>query len=560
MAVNFTKHQDEITNAWRKVVEAKDTQNWALFGYEGSTNIIKLDATGSGGLDELVRELNCSLIQYAFCRVIDRELNLNKLVLINWQGDSAPLSRKGLCASHVGDVTNYFKGCTQTITIRNDDEATREHLMEQIVKTSASKIDLSRHQNSFNQNSNNDSANNSISLHIKVDISSDLTANRKSFWQQQEEEEKERLAEEKRRAAEKQAQFEKERKQRQEFEAKKLAETIKERERLIEANKKAERPVGGKQQPSSQVTSTTADHAGDDDDADDGRVGRRSELIRLERNQETQSLISKGLIKNKRAIFEQAQQQHQQSQQQTLTRRSSGAIVTQRMNAFKSLDNSSSAVSSSVNVSTTGNSVVNKLANSFAEQANVDGDRASGLSNPVAIRKEVEPVVLTKDSEHHIGSPAQDVSHASESNEVGENEHVNKITAPASPSPSSKPQQLSHENGQDKAADVSQDVNGNSENSFSDKSLSNEAAANTTSEVITNEELIMNGKKSNITAVAMFDYQAADNTEISFDPDDNIGHIQKVDPGWWHGQVMSGRFKGQIGLFPANYVQELESP
>ncbi|KAL1509421.1 hypothetical protein ABEB36_004163 [Hypothenemus hampei] len=57
-----------------------------------------------------------------------------------------------------------------------------------------------------------------------------------------------------------------------------------------------------------------------------------------------------------------------------------------------------------------------------------------------------------------------------------------------------------------------------------------------------------------ITAVALYDYQAAAEDEISFDPDDVITHIEKIDEGWWRGLC-----KGKYGLFPANYVQCNES-
>ncbi|XP_030756251.1 src substrate cortactin [Sitophilus oryzae] len=53
-----------------------------------------------------------------------------------------------------------------------------------------------------------------------------------------------------------------------------------------------------------------------------------------------------------------------------------------------------------------------------------------------------------------------------------------------------------------------------------------------------------------ITAIALYDYQAAADDEISFDPDDVITHIEKIDEGWWRGLC-----KGKYGLFPANYVQ-----
>ncbi|CAB3402840.1 unnamed protein product [Caenorhabditis bovis] len=52
-----------------------------------------------------------------------------------------------------------------------------------------------------------------------------------------------------------------------------------------------------------------------------------------------------------------------------------------------------------------------------------------------------------------------------------------------------------------------------------------------------------------LTAKALWDYQAADDTEISFDPDDIIEEIEQVDAGWWKGKA-----HGRVGLFPANYV------
>uniref|UniRef100_A0A8C5MQB0 Drebrin like n=1 Tax=Leptobrachium leishanense TaxID=445787 RepID=A0A8C5MQB0_9ANUR len=57
-----------------------------------------------------------------------------------------------------------------------------------------------------------------------------------------------------------------------------------------------------------------------------------------------------------------------------------------------------------------------------------------------------------------------------------------------------------------------------------------------------------------LCARALYDYQAADDTEISFDPDDLITHIEMIDEGWWRGYGPSGSF----GMFPANYVELLE--
>uniref|UniRef100_UPI0037E9A7F8 drebrin-like b isoform X5 n=1 Tax=Semicossyphus pulcher TaxID=241346 RepID=UPI0037E9A7F8 len=54
-----------------------------------------------------------------------------------------------------------------------------------------------------------------------------------------------------------------------------------------------------------------------------------------------------------------------------------------------------------------------------------------------------------------------------------------------------------------------------------------------------------------ICARALYDYQAADDTEISFDPDEIITGIEMIDEGWWRGYSPDGSF----GMFPANYVE-----
>ncbi|GFR91052.1 drebrin-like protein [Elysia marginata] len=43
----------------------------------------------------------------------------------------------------------------------------------------------------------------------------------------------------------------------------------------------------------------------------------------------------------------------------------------------------------------------------------------------------------------------------------------------------------------------------------------------------------------------------ADDTEITFDPDDIITNIEQIDEGWWQGFGPDGSY----GMFPANYVE-----
>lgn len=52
---------------------------------------------------------------------------------------------------------------------------------------------------------------------------------------------------------------------------------------------------------------------------------------------------------------------------------------------------------------------------------------------------------------------------------------------------------------------------------------------------------------------ALYDYQAEDESEISFEPGDIIKDVETVDKAWWRGWSKDGR----QGLFPANYVETI---
>lgn len=76
---------------------------------------------------------------------------------------------------------------------------------------------------------------------------------------------------------------------------------------------------------------------------------------------------------------------------------------------------------------------------------------------------------------------------------------------------------------------------------------SNPLATGLTDEQINLAEYI---EDTGISAIALYDYEATADDEISFDPNDIISHIEQIDEGWWRGLC-----KNRFGLFPANYVQ-----
>uniref|UniRef100_A0AC35TIF9 ADF-H domain-containing protein n=1 Tax=Rhabditophanes sp. KR3021 TaxID=114890 RepID=A0AC35TIF9_9BILA len=55
-------------------------------------------------------------------------------------------------------------------------------------------------------------------------------------------------------------------------------------------------------------------------------------------------------------------------------------------------------------------------------------------------------------------------------------------------------------------------------------------------------------------AIALWDYQAEEENEISFEPEDILQQIEQIDSGWWKGLNP----KGSYGMFPSNYVKLLD--
>lgn len=102
-----------------------------------------------------------------------------------------------------------------------------------------------------------------------------------------------------------------------------------------------------------------------------------------------------------------------------------------------------------------------------------------------------------------------------------------------------------------------EDANAHQDQIYSNVDIINEQTANsnqqpyaaiaTTDDQIDLAEYI---EDTGIRAIALYDYEATAEDEISFDPNDIITHIEQIDEGWWRGLC-----RNRYGLFPANYVQ-----
>ncbi|CAN7941556.1 unnamed protein product [Ixodes pacificus] len=296
MAVNLVSHKDALLGAWKDVVDDKTSTNWALFGYDKQSYDLCVVSTGDGGLEELVEELNCGKIMYAFCKVEDPNTSLSKFILINWQGEGAPLVKKGCCANHFMDIDRFFKGSHITITARTEDDVEPALILDKVSKCTASTFN-------FKQRSDPTESTKPIgSVYKRIQPAREISSTeREKFWMKEQEEEKRRVEEEKVKAEAARNRLAEEVKERELKDARAREEWFKERSLSIDKMREAEK--NAQNSTHNKVNKKLWEQQLQEDMQDEEDRKRRSQHLRTQRNEEAQALIAQRTF-NAKAMFE----------------------------------------------------------------------------------------------------------------------------------------------------------------------------------------------------------------------------------------------------------------
>lgn len=523
MSVNFYKNRDQMVSAYKEVINEKSNINWALFGYEKQTNDLTLVDKGEGGLEQLFDEFNSCKILYAFCKVMDPNTELIKYIIINWQGEGAPLQRKGICINHFRDISDFFKGSHLTINARNEEDVEPTVILNKISKVSA-KVNL-KDRSDLSENIAPVGTN-----YKRVQPQREISqTDREKFWVKTQEEEKNRLTEEKKKSVETRAIIEKEREEREYREAKQREANTKLRDQQILKIRESEQIA---------VQNDVKDKATvNDSNDDDNERRKRSEKLRKERTQEAKSVIPERSIKNARAIFEQNSSAGQLNSIRN-TSQPENKLISSRKGIFetdKSVPNNAINNVNSINTITTNNntnnvntiSSINTKSNAFVEQSIDEKDSNTVYSTIIQSKVETEPQVMT-------------------SNEI-------ERQTETEPSDVVFTRNLLQETYLDnhQLEDIAEEQTWDDPNNTIEEE---EDQYDSTENIISGEKSLVINDGGLKRARALFDYQAADETEISFDPEDIITHIEQIDSGWWQGLASDGTY----GLFPANYVELID--
>jgi len=467
MSLDLKKHGVAIKKACQEVTNDKTDINWALFGYEGQSYTLKVMSTGDDGLEELVGDFNPSQIQYAFLKVEDPKTSLPKFVLINWQGESAPGSRKGACARHVPDLEKFLAGHHMTISVRNEDELDIDLILEKVAKCTVSQFNFKEKPTGMDH-----SPKPVGTAHKKINPQAELPSLRlrEEFWEKDQSDEKMRQLVDREKKVKEQREGDEARTKREEKEKTERDNKINEKEKVVNAQRVQEESASKgnvfKEREAWEKQRT-------EDARDSEERSRRSEAMRKERNQEAKELVQQRDGDAKK-VFQRNSSQGQMNFSKPI---SPGVISTPPAFNANNLNNISSVV---------------------------NGASAA--------------VVETPDS--------------------NDNEVINSDIAPPPPAfDTSVVENLHH------ACPVT----------ISEEAVEHEVEESP--EVSENSPVSAGLDSYGVCAVALYDYQASDETEISFDPGQIISHIDQIDPGWWQGLGPCGNY----GLFPANYVEIIDN-
>ncbi|XP_035464099.2 drebrin-like protein B [Scophthalmus maximus] len=502
MSVNLSKNGAALMAAYKEVVDGKSDTNWALFTYEGNSNDIRLVETGDGGLEEMVEELNSGKVMYAFCRVQDPNSGLPKYVLINWTGEGVKDSRKGMCANHVSSIGNFLQGAHVTINARDDEDVEPDTILAKVAK--ASGVNFNFHK----QTEYRDAPRGPVgSVYLKVNAVEEIQRTKKDdFWGQTQRDEEVRRREETGRAEQERLRSESERREMEERQTRERERKEKERAQRMQEDKIYQRQ------------------------REEEEEEREREQQRLNQ-QETPQKKKSGI--NSAASVQKAHEAKSLISQRSFNPRD---VFKQREQSFEVHDRPSPAAARP-----------GKLQSPFLSQKSFEREtarqpqyptppavvRASSVTPPSPVRPDSPPAAAFTYVPHETPETTSSPVHPADGEEEWSDEFDDDADEPT-PEPAEEPA-APEENLYEAAgsqASPEEDLYENVERHYD-----------------TVEE--QNGE--NVCAKAVYDYQAADNTEITFDPEDIITGIEMLDEGWWRGYGPDGHY----GMFPANYVELL---
>lgn len=584
MSVNLSKYRESLLAAWKDVLDEKTSTNWALFGYEGLSNDLKFISKGDGGIEELIDDLNSGKVMYGFLKVDMPSGAISKFVLINWQGEGAPNVRKGSCANHVRDVTNLFMGSHLTMHARTEDDLDPQLILDKLA-TAGSAFN-------FKSPRSEQTPKGPVgTVYQKVNPGKEINSEeRDQFWLKEEQEEKKRVAAEKLRKEQEKRKAEEDLRKRDELEASRRAKA--EQERSMKKSSPTDlSPTAGltasealRKQRSAEAKelighSTSAARALFEQNLAQGQMmSKKSGYNNVPEKPIRSSVVAQRINSLTQSQSQPAKPTLQQPEEPEPAKTSpirnidkiKMSLESPSQIQYEPIFDPLSVGDLSPSTETEPSSFSSVITSSYSERSQIEQDSdiikaepayrdikippadpdTSPTKEPVVSLVQSEPII----KQNILENDMFDASYSSSSNDNDDDDSDNKFsTIKRSPYSKTSPAEGTAERGElSRQNTVIENVNFKKEHT-------NGTNGTATLDDISPEGLEDDGiyqdldDDPGLAARALYDYQAADDSEITFDPGDIITHIDQIDEGWWQGLGPQGTF----GLFPANYVELL---
>ncbi|KAK2163664.1 hypothetical protein LSH36_75g01036 [Paralvinella palmiformis] len=606
--VDLDRNRSQLQQAYNDVSNLKTDTDWILLGYEGQSNVLKLVAKGDGGIEEMVDDLSSGQIMYAFCRVLDPNTNLPKFVLINWQGEGVQEMRKGSCSNHFRDVSNILRGAHVTVHARTEDDVDVDDILKKVAKSSGANYSFHKEKPnpemnapagpvlkiSFPLQNNHVSryqirANQAPQLEIKPDL-------RDKFWKKQQEDEKDRQEELQKKNRDAKEKMEIERREREQREAQQREAKEQERIKKIYETKKAEREAENAKdaEMKKKWEETQVEALRDDEER-----RKRAEKLKKERAQEAKSLVQQRSA-NPRDAFERKTSQFDQQpakEPPPPPRKLKSGFLDEPKSQFDEPQKpvrsppakqpsppaaAPAAVPAAPAILAGG---LPKRQDSDeeeeAEEQDWNGNQEDNLvlflSDGGMVKDKYLLVpkikIMAEMAEPAAGQqPPQDLYDDVNAPAAGNEELYDDVKESVAANEDLYADVQEPAAGNlDPYADGGEPAAGGEEHYDDVKGVGGDiyddvkAPAAGSPEPVASESLYADVGVSHqedksqfppekgLVARALFDYQACEENEITFDPGDMITNIEQIDPGWWVGTAPDGT----QGMFPSNYVEIL---
>ncbi|TKR64722.1 hypothetical protein L596_025212 [Steinernema carpocapsae] len=502
MTLNVRNHEHELRELFKEVTEQEPGKKWAIFGYEGNSNILKIVETGDDGLEGFCDAFDAGHLLYGVIAIQLPGITNPKVILVHWQGEGVSFARLSATANHGSDVQAFFKTIHMTINARSEVDVDSQAITAQIQKTvgNAAQPATNGHQDFVQPQPVG-----SVYKPVKPQAEVVSVFERNRFWQKQDEEEKSRKQEE------------------------------------LKELKRAQPATNGHQeyvqpQPVGSVYKPVKPHAELASVSERNRFWQEQDEEEKRRKQEEQKRAQEEvqrMAKERDQMVSNFQRQAvvQESQKLTTYRseRPVGAdskkLVSDRAKMFqqKAEDLAASAIH------------VNKPEPSGKPKAwQMKTTAKVPALAPVFPRPqaEKEPMTPTLPTTPVPPPPTPAV--------------VAEETATSPPAAEEIEEALEVARAEEEAANIPEP---DKEEAYTNGNHSYELPPVDPAPVQPSPyypSTVMGTR-----AIALWDYQAQEDNEISFEPDDYIEDIERCHEDWWRGKAPNGQF----GLFPANYVK-----